>query len=560
MPVNFLTETQKERYGQFVDELSAVELARYFHLDDKDRSLIDKRRGDHNRLGFALQLGTVRCLGTFLSNPIDMPSGAIDIVANQINVTKLDSLPLYMERKQTRHAHRLEIQREYAYCDLNDPPWRFRLSRMLYARAWTSTERPSLLFDVATDWLIANKVLLPGATTLERLVSQIRERSSLRLWRELACLPDRVQKIVLHELLSIENDSRISALEQFRQGPVHVSGPSFSKALDRYQELHNLGIHTLDISGIPPVRLKNLARHTAQISAYKIARMPEDRRLASLVAFAHAFETIALDDALDVLDLLITDIAGEAKKLGKKNRLRTLKDLDHAAIALAEACALLLDENHPVDDLRDEIFAQVPRTQITRAIETINNLARPPEDNFHDEMVAQYGRLRQPLSRLLDGIDFKAAPAGTSVVKALDFLRTVEGTKKQTLKDAPLGVVTKAWRRLVFDKDGQVNRRGYTLCVMDQLQDALRRRDVYVAAMSMSPPVTVGAIPAPNFCKAWNGRPTEFRSAVPSVIRQTRMKPWKVSRSSSMLPIGKQPNAWARMTPCASNIKTASPH
>ena len=32
----------------------------------------------------------------------------------------------------------------------------------------------------------------------------------------------------------------------------------------------------------------------------------------------------------------------------------------------------------------------------------------------------------------------------------------------------------------MFDKDGRVNKRGYTLCFLDKLQDSLRRRDVYV--------------------------------------------------------------------------------
>src|SRR6266516_1877554 len=97
-------------------------------------------------------------------------------------------------------------------------------------------------------------------------------------------------------------------------------------------------------------------------------------------------------------------------------------------------------------------------------------------------MLTRYHTVCRFLPRVLDTISFTAAPAGNPVLTAVDYVKGLQGRRKPHLDDAPLNVVDAGWKRLVIDKEGHISQPAYTLCVMERLQDRLRRRDIYVEA------------------------------------------------------------------------------
>ena len=104
MPVEFLTDGQASAYGRFAGAPSRLQLERFFFLDDDDLGLVGRRRGDHNRLGFAVQLATVRFVGTFLPDLGDVPGDVVEYVAAQLDVAAA-SMATYTQREKTRLEH-----------------------------------------------------------------------------------------------------------------------------------------------------------------------------------------------------------------------------------------------------------------------------------------------------------------------------------------------------------------------------------------------------------------------------------------------------------------------
>jgi hypothetical protein len=197
MPTRHLSDEQRQHYANFAAPPSPDQLARYFHLDKVDREITDGLRGDHNRLGFALMLGSARFLGVFPGADIKVPESVLAFLISQLGLKEAPSLASYFDLGGQRKRHVALIRERYGFTEFSDNGLaRFRLTRWLYALCWTGDGHPGSLVERATSWLLANKVLLPGVSVLERFCGRIRDRAQKRLWKRLVAALDYTRGVL----------------------------------------------------------------------------------------------------------------------------------------------------------------------------------------------------------------------------------------------------------------------------------------------------------------------------------------------------------------------------
>ena len=128
------------------------------------------------------------------------------------------------------------------------------------------------------------------------------------------------------------------------------------------------------------------------------------------------------------------------------------------------------------------MFAGTGRDDLLRALARVTEIARPPDEEHRKELLRRWNTARTFLPDLLSAVDFRGTEAAAPVLEALRFL-TEAGWKGRWLpQDAPRPALGRGWGHLLApDAAGRVDRRAYTLGVVEALSDSLKRRDVYVS-------------------------------------------------------------------------------
>ena len=156
------------------------------------------------------------------------------------------------------------------------------------------------------------------------------------------------------------------------------------KALDRVSQIAGLGVGGIDLTGVPARRVAELARYGLSGKAPALKRHPAERRLATMLAAVRHLEGRAVDDALELLDvLMVSDLLARAERESNKEKLRRYPWVSKDAGKLAAAVEVLFEatefgENITVEQLWESIEAVVSRAELRAAVDKISDVAPPP--------------------------------------------------------------------------------------------------------------------------------------------------------------------------------------
>jgi Domain of unknown function (DUF4158) len=239
MPVQLFTEAERARRNRFPEVIAYEDLVTFFTLTDRDRDSIPRYSAPHNRLGYALQLCTLRFMGFVPDDLTSAPPAAVAFLAQQLTVEP-DVLAAYGARVQTRQDHLIAAQVHLGYRKVGREDLK-ALADWLLERA-LEHDKPTLLYELTCEKLRTDQLVRPGVTRLERLVAEARVRAETETFRQLTPLLTADRRRWLDTLLEPDPARGLTPLAWLRRPAVSNSPRAILGNLEKLRFLRGADV------------------------------------------------------------------------------------------------------------------------------------------------------------------------------------------------------------------------------------------------------------------------------------------------------------------------------
>jgi len=478
MPGSFLTDTERERLRRFPSEVPPEDLGAFFTLSDRDLTQVRRQRGGPNRLGFALQLCTLRYLGFVPDALHSVPPAVIAHLAQQVGTTP-ESFMVYGDRPHTRTDH---LQDATAYLGFR----KARPSDLRALKAWLveralEHDRPTLLLQLACEKLRADQIVRPGPSRLERLVVTARQEAQHETFRLLTPLLSGECRALLDGLLIFDASRGGTTLAWLRRAAVSNSPKAILHNIEKLEFLKRAGVAGWTLDGLSPNRLKRLAQIARRSTGQALQRMPEERRYPLLVAFLHQSLVDIADETIDQFDRCLAEAHARAGHDLEEFRGSVAQTTNEMVRLFGELARVVLDPTVRDAQLRHAIYRRIPAERLRRVVEESTRIVRPDDDSGFDFLRRRYGHLHQFIPAFLAAFPFRSNIDPDPLLEAVDLLRRLSERRSRNLpRRTTVDFVPPKWRPYVIDGQGRIDRGYFELCVLSELRAALRAGDVWL--------------------------------------------------------------------------------
>lgn len=472
-----LTADQRDGLVHIPMDLNERELEIYYTFSEHDLDIIKRHRRDHNRLGFAVQLCVLRYPGWSLSDVEPIPTYVIEYIAKQIEADP-DSFSLYAQREPTKHEHLEEIRQVYGYQNFSASVYR-EAAHFLMPYALQNGHVMYLLRTVQ-EQLRNQKIILPGITTLERLVWETRRRAEEKIFKALTGTLSAWQKQKLDLLTDPFVENRKTPLAWLRELPGQSSPDAFLKVIKRLDYIRHLKLPaTLD--NVHPNRLLQLSRIGARYEPHSFRRFKENKRYAILIAYLMTLSQDLIDQAIEIHDRQMMLLQSKGRKTQEEMQKENGKAVNEKVVHFADIGAALIQAREEGLDPFNTIEKVMPWEKIVTSVEEAKKLARPMDYDYLDLLENRFTYLRKYTPTLLNSLEFRSTKAAEPLLQALKTLNEMNTSGKRKVPDeAPIDFVPKRWEKHVYDEEGMINRRYYEMAALTELKNQIRSGDVSV--------------------------------------------------------------------------------
>jgi TnpA family transposase len=420
-----LTPEQRKDFMTIPSTLSNWELAYYYTLSQDDIEVIKRRRRDHNRLGFAIQICLFRYPGWTLTDIKHIPDRVITYVAKQLQVDP-NEYKHYADREQTKHEHMEEIRKHYGFTNFSIHSYR-TISKVLIPHA-IENGNAMFLIRLTLEEMRKQKIILPAMTVIERLVWETRRRAEEKVFLSLNKPISLWQKHQLEKLLETPSDKSKTKLGWLREIPGQSSPDAFLKVIERLEFIRTINLST-DTEYIHSNWLLQLAKLGSRYEPHSLRRFNERKKYAILVAHLLTLSQDLIDQAIEIHDRQIMILQSKGRKAQDELQKQNGKSINEKVLHFADIGeALVKAKNEGLDpfEVKEKIM---PWDKIVDSIEEAKLLARPKDYDYLDLLITRFTYLRKYTPVLLNKLEFHKTQASEPIMRAINVIREMNDNK-----------------------------------------------------------------------------------------------------------------------------------
>jgi TnpA family transposase len=502
MPAAILTAADQERLNSFPTNMSPTEVVDFFTLGPKDVSFVNKSEERH-RLGYALQLTTLRYLGFIPPEILKAPQDVIEHLCEQLDVTP-GSLARYTKRTRQRHA--AGAARHLGYREATPADVKTAAAQLL-ERA-LDHDKPMFLLRALCEHFFTEKILRPGLSKLEKVVAESRVAAQRELFERVEPALTPARKRLLNSLLIPSEEHGMTPLRWLSREETSASPAWILHALKRLHFLREAGVHRWKLAALSPNRIKLLGRLARRYTNQALQRMPDVRRYPILLGFLYQAHHQITDEVVDLFAEALARVERKSKGKLADYRGTVARATNEKLKLFQDIVAVLLDGDVADPSVRSFIFRRVaPKQKLASALDDARKIARPVDDNYYDFMAHHYSQLRRFAPTMLAAFTLKGGGAAKDLLDALRLLEQLDTKgQRQVPENPPLNFVPRKWLRQVVTDKGVVDRRAYELCALYELRSNLRSGNIWLAGSRRYADMDIYLLPK----GAWRRRRSAF--------------------------------------------------